>query len=85
MRALWVRQKRCSGPCRTMRSTSSHAARRHNDIARDMLGVTAVIVLPFTTTTLVAAVSPIASAVVPDTLMPVIVTPVLLPVIPLPG
>jgi hypothetical protein len=68
-----------------MRSTSSHAARRHNDIARDMLGVTAVIVLPFTTTTLVAAVSPIASAVVPDTLMPVIVTPVLLPVIPLPG
>jgi hypothetical protein len=38
MRALWGE--------RTMRSRSSDAARKHNDIARDMLGVTAVIVLP---------------------------------------
>jgi hypothetical protein len=32
----------------------------HNDIARDMRGVTAVIVLPFITTRLVAAVAPTA-------------------------
>jgi hypothetical protein len=44
-----------------MHSRSSHAARRHNDIARDMPGITAVIVLPFTTTTLVAAVAPTAN------------------------
>jgi hypothetical protein len=36
--------------------------RGHNDIARDMLGVIAVIVLPFTTMTLVAAVAPTVTA-----------------------
>jgi hypothetical protein len=41
--------------------------------------------MAFTTTTLVATVPPIVTAVAPDTLVPVIVTPVLLPVIPLAG
>jgi hypothetical protein len=44
------------------------------DRARDMLGVTAVIVVAFTTTMPVAAMPPIVTAVAPVRLVPVIVT-----------
>ena len=37
-----------------MGQNAGAVCRSHNDIARDMLGVIAVIVLPFTTATLIA-------------------------------
>ena len=59
-----------------MGQNAGAVCRSHNDIARDMLGVTAVIVLPLTTMTLVTALPPIVTAVAPVCSVSVIVTAV---------
>jgi hypothetical protein len=74
MRALWGEATALQRPLPHRALKSLHAARSHNDIARDILGVTAVIVLPVNTTTLVAAVTATVAALAPVGWMSVIVT-----------